>query len=102
MNLFLQDVCGVIKRVLSFLGRQLSEDALKRVIEQCAFKNMKQNNMSNYSLVPQEHLDQSKVSFLRKGRQKKKHILIGLGRYTAWPERKRLHTKILESPLALI
>lgn len=74
MNLFLQDVCGVIKRVLSFLGRQLSEDALKRVIEQCAFKNMKQNNMSNYSLVPQEHLDQSKVSFLRKGRQKKKTI----------------------------
>lgn len=71
MNLFLQDVCGVIKRVLSFLGRQLSEDALKRVIEQCAFKNMKQNNMSNYSLVPQEHLDQSKVSFLRKGRQEK-------------------------------
>ncbi|KAF5907164.1 sulfotransferase family cytosolic 2B member 1-like, partial [Clarias magur] len=61
-----QDVCGVIERLLHFLGRQLSEDALKRVIEQCTFKSMQQNKMSNYTLVPQDSLDQSKVPFLRK------------------------------------
>ncbi|XP_027026370.1 sulfotransferase 2B1-like isoform X2 [Tachysurus fulvidraco] len=47
--------------------QQLSEEALKRITEQCQFKTMKQNNMSNYSLVPQKIMDNSKSSFLRKG-----------------------------------
>ncbi|KAI5611995.1 sulfotransferase family 2, cytosolic sulfotransferase 3 [Silurus asotus] len=63
----IQDVYGVIKCVLGFLDRQLSEDALKGVVEQCQFKNMKQNKMSNYSLVPPDYLDARKSSFLRKG-----------------------------------
>ncbi|KAK1806714.1 hypothetical protein P4O66_005214 [Electrophorus voltai] len=67
-----QDLRGGIERILCFLGRQLSEDALDRVIEHCQFKNMKHNKMSNYSLVPQEIMDSSKSPFLRKGRQKKK------------------------------
>ncbi|XP_026851829.2 sulfotransferase 2B1-like isoform X1 [Electrophorus electricus] len=62
-----QDLRGGIERILCFLGRQLSEDALDHVIEHCQFKNMKHNKMSNYSLVPQEIMDSSKSPFLRKG-----------------------------------
>ncbi|KAK1806717.1 hypothetical protein P4O66_005215 [Electrophorus voltai] len=62
-----QDLRGGIKRILCFLGRKLSEDALDRVTEHCQFKNMKHNKMSNYSLVPQEIMDGNKSSFLRKG-----------------------------------
>lgn len=48
----------------------MSEDALKRISEHCEFKTMKQNQMSNYSLVPQAVMDNKKSPFLRKGRAK--------------------------------
>uniref|UniRef100_A0A3B4ELB0 Sulfotransferase n=1 Tax=Pygocentrus nattereri TaxID=42514 RepID=A0A3B4ELB0_PYGNA len=63
----IQDLRGALERMLRFLGRQMSEEALDRVTEHCLFKNMKKNNMSNYSLVPQEVMDSSKSHFLRKG-----------------------------------
>ncbi|KAI4893835.1 hypothetical protein NFI96_020824 [Prochilodus magdalenae] len=63
----IQDLRGVIERILHFLGRQMSKEALDRVTEHCVFKNMKHNIMSNYSLVPQEIMDSSKSPFLRKG-----------------------------------
>ncbi|XP_036414715.1 sulfotransferase family 2, cytosolic sulfotransferase 3 isoform X2 [Colossoma macropomum] len=63
----IQDLRGALERMLRFLGRQMSEEALDRVTEHCLFKNMKNNNMSNYSLVPQEVMDSSKSAFLRKG-----------------------------------
>lgn len=41
------------------------------------FKNMKQNKMSNYSMVPAGFLDQSKSEFLRKGKfQKMDHSFL--------------------------
>ncbi|XP_051577142.1 sulfotransferase family 2, cytosolic sulfotransferase 3 isoform X2 [Myxocyprinus asiaticus] len=63
----LQDLRGVLVRILTLLGRQLSADALDRVVDHCTFKNMKTNTMSNYSLVPQNIMDCKKSSFLRKG-----------------------------------
>ncbi|XP_076866848.1 sulfotransferase 2B1-like [Brachyhypopomus gauderio] len=63
----IQDLRGAIGRILCFLGRQLSADALDRVTEHCQFKNMKQNTMSNYSLVPKHLMDSSKSHFFRKG-----------------------------------
>ncbi|KAB5513302.1 hypothetical protein PHYPO_G00249660 [Pangasianodon hypophthalmus] len=63
----IQDLRGVMERVLCFLNRQLSEDALNRVTEQCQFKTMKQNKMSNYSLASPKLMDNSKSPFLRKG-----------------------------------
>ncbi|KAK3515331.1 hypothetical protein QTP70_015610 [Hemibagrus guttatus] len=38
-----------------------------RVTEHCEFKTMKQNKMSNYSLVPEAIMDNKKSAFLRKG-----------------------------------
>ncbi|XP_052000556.1 sulfotransferase 2B1-like isoform X2 [Xyrauchen texanus] len=63
----LQDLRGVLGRILTFLGRQLSAEALDCVVDHCTFKNMKTNTMSNYSLVPQNLMDSKKSSFLRKG-----------------------------------
>ncbi|XP_057196921.1 sulfotransferase family 2, cytosolic sulfotransferase 3 isoform X1 [Triplophysa rosa] len=63
----IQDLRGVLERMLNFLGRQLSAEALDSVVNHCTFKNMKTNNMSNYSLVPEEIMDGKKSPFLRKG-----------------------------------
>ncbi|XP_058232312.1 sulfotransferase 2B1-like isoform X2 [Hemibagrus wyckioides] len=64
----IQDLRGAVERISCFLDRQLSEEALKRVAEQCQFKTMKQNNKSNYSLVAPKIMDNSVSPFLRKGR----------------------------------
>ncbi|KAM9436423.1 sulfotransferase 2B1-like isoform 2-T2 [Clarias gariepinus] len=63
----LQDLRGVIKRMLCFLNRNLSEEALKQVIEQSQFKAMKQNKMSNSSPLSQKIMDNMRPPFLRKG-----------------------------------
>ncbi|XP_062841826.1 sulfotransferase family 2, cytosolic sulfotransferase 3 [Trichomycterus rosablanca] len=63
----IEDLHGVVERIAGFLGRQLSEESLKRVTEHAEFKNMKDNTMSNYSLVPVEVMDKNKTHFLRKG-----------------------------------
>ncbi|KAI5611996.1 sulfotransferase family 2, cytosolic sulfotransferase 3 [Silurus asotus] len=63
----IQDLHGALERILHFLGKHMSKDVLKRVCEHCEFKSMKQNNMSNYSLVPQTIMDNEKSPFLRKG-----------------------------------
>ncbi|KAK2902635.1 hypothetical protein Q8A67_007348 [Cirrhinus molitorella] len=63
----LQDLHDALRRMLRFLGRELSAEALDRVVNQCTFKNMKSNKMSNYSMVPQDYMDNKKSAFLRKG-----------------------------------
>uniref|UniRef100_A0A8C1XJJ0 Sulfotransferase n=1 Tax=Cyprinus carpio TaxID=7962 RepID=A0A8C1XJJ0_CYPCA len=63
----LQDLREVLGRILKFLGRELSAEALDRVVNHGTFKNMKTNKMSNYSLVPEDIMDSKKSPFLRKG-----------------------------------
>ncbi|XP_058232315.1 LOW QUALITY PROTEIN: sulfotransferase 2B1-like [Hemibagrus wyckioides] len=63
----IQDLHGVLGRMLLFLGKSMSKDALNHVTEHCTFKTMKQNKMSNYSLVPKDVMDSKKSAFLRKG-----------------------------------
>ncbi|XP_056331243.1 sulfotransferase family 2, cytosolic sulfotransferase 3 [Danio aesculapii] len=63
----LQDLRGVLCRMLKFLGLELSTEALDRVVNNSTFKSMKTNKMSNYTMVPQEIMDNNKSAFLRKG-----------------------------------
>ncbi|XP_047664525.1 sulfotransferase 2B1-like [Tachysurus fulvidraco] len=63
----IQDLPGVLERILFFLGKCLSKDVLNRVTEHCEFRSMKQNKMSNYSLLPEALMDTKKSTFLRKG-----------------------------------
>lgn len=50
-----------------FLQKSLDDEAIEKIADRCLFKNMKKNNMSNYSRVPREFMDQTKSEFLRKG-----------------------------------
>ncbi|KAG9335412.1 hypothetical protein JZ751_004734 [Albula glossodonta] len=62
-----QDLRGALGRFAKFLGKEFSQEVLDMVADHCQFKNMKNNTMSNYSLVPKEFMDSSKSPFLRKG-----------------------------------
>ncbi|XP_039596295.1 sulfotransferase 2B1-like isoform X2 [Polypterus senegalus] len=61
------DLKGSVSKVCTFLDKPLSEEVIEKIADHCTFKNMKQNKMSNYSLVPEEFMDQKKSTFLRKG-----------------------------------
>ncbi|XP_013881295.1 sulfotransferase family 5A, member 1 [Austrofundulus limnaeus] len=61
------DLHGTIGRVGAFLQRPLLEEELQNCVKHCSFSSMKSNKMINYTLVPEEIMDQSKVSFMRKG-----------------------------------
>ncbi|XP_078081979.1 sulfotransferase 2B1-like [Mustelus asterias] len=63
----LQDMRGALVKLGEFLGKQLSDDAIEAIAKQSKFDNMKRNDMSNYSFVPEELMDQKKNNFLRKG-----------------------------------
>ncbi|XP_023280165.1 sulfotransferase family cytosolic 2B member 1-like [Seriola lalandi dorsalis] len=62
------DLHGAIKRVSSFLQCPLVEDEVKNCVKYCSFTSMKDNKMVNYTLVPDEIMDHSKGSFMRKGK----------------------------------
>ncbi|XP_042346728.1 sulfotransferase family 2, cytosolic sulfotransferase 3 [Plectropomus leopardus] len=62
-----QDLPAALRRMSDFLGRNLSEGTIQKIAEHCSFKAMKNNNMSNLSLVPKMYMDSDKSPFLRKG-----------------------------------
>ncbi|XP_072286800.1 sulfotransferase 1C4-like isoform X2 [Pyxicephalus adspersus] len=57
-----------IQRVAKFLGKELSEDLLKKIAKLSSFEYMKTNPMANFSEFPKEILDQSEKGFMRKGK----------------------------------
>nr|XP_061807809.1 sulfotransferase 2B1-like [Nerophis lumbriciformis] len=63
----IQDLEDSVGRIALFLGKSLDNDVIAKIAERCLFKNMKKNNMSNYSTVPKEIMDTTKSEFLRKG-----------------------------------
>ncbi|XP_029000703.1 sulfotransferase family 5A, member 1 [Betta splendens] len=62
------DLLGAIKRVSSFLQCPLVEEELNNCGRHCSFNSMKKNKMVNYTSVPEEVMDHSKGSFMRKGK----------------------------------
>ncbi|KAI7789879.1 sulfotransferase 2B1-like [Triplophysa rosa] len=61
------DLKGSLEKIAQYLGKSLSPDLIEKIADHCVFKNMKQNKMSNYSLVPEEFMNQTKSEFMRKG-----------------------------------
>ncbi|KAK2820964.1 hypothetical protein Q5P01_023923 [Channa striata] len=62
-----RDLKDSVSRISQFLDKPLSAEVVEQIADRCLFKNMKKNNMSNFSAVPREFMDQTKSEFLRKG-----------------------------------
>ncbi|XP_076136866.1 sulfotransferase 2B1-like isoform X1 [Alosa pseudoharengus] len=62
-----KDLRGALTRFSKFLGRELTEQSLEQIVSHCTFNTMKTNDMSNFSLIPQDIMDNKKSAFLRKG-----------------------------------
>ncbi|KAM4651435.1 sulfotransferase 2B1-like [Discoglossus pictus] len=62
-----QDLRGSVLRIAKFLGKELDDAAVDSVVEHSSFKTMKNNKMCNFTLVPQEYIDNRKGTFMRKG-----------------------------------
>ncbi|XP_075037388.1 sulfotransferase 1C2A-like [Mixophyes fleayi] len=54
-----------IKKVMTFLGKDLSDEVLEKIHQNSSFQAMKNNPMSNYSTFP--YMDHSIFPFMRKG-----------------------------------
>ncbi|XP_075035067.1 sulfotransferase 1 family member D1-like [Mixophyes fleayi] len=54
-----------IKKVMKFLGKDLSDEVLEKIHQNSSFQAMKNNPMSNFSTYP--YMDQSVSPFMRKG-----------------------------------
>ncbi|XP_034427383.1 uncharacterized protein LOC117753415 [Hippoglossus hippoglossus] len=63
----IMDLKDSVARIAQYLEKPLGTEVIEKITDRCLFKNMKQNNMSNYSAVPCEILDRTKSEFLRKG-----------------------------------
>lgn len=56
-----------IKKIATFLGKNLNDDILNKIIYDTSFGMMKDNPLVNYTHVPSTVMDHSKSPFMRKG-----------------------------------
>ncbi|XP_021073907.1 sulfotransferase 1C2-like [Mus pahari] len=56
-----------IQKVMQFMGKNLDEDVVDKIVQGTSFEKMKNNPMTNRSTVPKSILDQSISPFMRKG-----------------------------------
>ncbi|XP_078508463.1 sulfotransferase 1C2-like isoform X2 [Lissotriton helveticus] len=62
-----EDPRGEILKVAQFMGLELNEELLEKIILHTTFQAMKENPMANYTTLPSFIFDQSVSPFMRKG-----------------------------------
>ncbi|XP_071966596.1 sulfotransferase 2B1-like isoform X2 [Engystomops pustulosus] len=62
-----RDLRGSVIKICTFLGKELDDKEIDSVVGNVSFKNMKENNMSNFTLLPTGYMDHEKSPFMRKG-----------------------------------
>ncbi|OCT58848.1 sulfotransferase family cytosolic 1B member 1 [Xenopus laevis] len=63
----IEDPKREIRKVMSFLGKDLPDLVVEKICQHTSFKAMKENPLTNYSSVPSAVMDQSISPFMRKG-----------------------------------
>ncbi|XP_033014611.1 sulfotransferase 2B1-like [Lacerta agilis] len=79
----LQDLQGSVQRICRFLGNELNSQQIESVVENASFQKMKDNKMSNFSLIPESIFDHTKAKFMRKGISEdwKNHLTVAQSEY---------------------
>ncbi|XP_033014021.1 sulfotransferase 2B1-like isoform X3 [Lacerta agilis] len=78
-----QDLRGSVQRICRFLGNELNSQQIESVVENASFQKMKDNKMSNFSLIPESIFDHTKAKFMRKGISEdwKNHLTVAQSEY---------------------
>lgn len=62
-----QDPRREIQKILQFLGKEVAEETVARILHHTSFQEMKKNPTTNYETMPTELMDHSLSPFMRKG-----------------------------------
>ncbi|XP_019946652.1 amine sulfotransferase-like isoform X2 [Paralichthys olivaceus] len=63
----IQDLQSAVRRICSFLGKELTDEQLANVVKHSTFNNMKRIPHANYEQVPGDLLNHHQGTFMRKG-----------------------------------
>ncbi|KAG8515243.1 Estrogen sulfotransferase [Galemys pyrenaicus] len=62
-----EDIRKEVIKLIQFLGRKPSESLIDKIVQHTTFQEMKKNPFTNYTMMPNEFMNQKVHSFMRKG-----------------------------------